>query len=305
MSKYQKLANFLSNKKENAITLSFNEIETIIENSLPDSAKKYSVWWSNGGHSHSETWMNVGFKTTALNLKEQRVTFLKDGVVKTTQTKSVVRQETKTESKPICQPKVFIAENNCLNLDGVLFHQTSFVVNKTDIKNLFLGYNNNTLSQMLEKKQYAPLKSEILKKYLEFLEKNIQEFMEYLLKTNNNFYLKFLNKNGNNDFCEFELTQQEILNKKGLYLYKYKDEIKYIGRCRDNFGNRFNTGYGRINFVNCYKHGQSTNTHLNSLMNKYYKDVTIYLAIMEDDLSIEKTEKELIQAYKPEWNRQL
>ncbi len=116
-------------------------------------------------------------------------------------------------------------------------------------------------------------------------------------------YLKFLNKNGADNFCIFHLKDKSIFNKKGLYLYTLDDALVYVGRCKDNFANRFNMNYGKISPKNCFKDGQSTNTHINSLMNKYHDRIDIYILTLNDDSEIEQLEKTLIESYNPKWNR--
>ena len=85
-----------------------------------------------------------------------------------------------------------------------------------------------------------------------------------------------MNPYGDNDFCKFKIQDESIFNKKGLYVYCIKNEI-YIGRVRDNYKKRMNSGYGNITPVNCFKHGQSTNCHLNHLVAKYHNDIELYV----------------------------
>ncbi len=46
-SKYQPILEFLRGSDRNEITLSFAEIESLIKDSLPNSAKSKHAWWSN------------------------------------------------------------------------------------------------------------------------------------------------------------------------------------------------------------------------------------------------------------------
>ena len=42
---------------------SFREIEDVLGFALPDSARLYPAWWSNGGrHSHALAWVAAGFR---------------------------------------------------------------------------------------------------------------------------------------------------------------------------------------------------------------------------------------------------
>ncbi len=59
-SKYQPLREYLQKCDRYEITLSFADIETVIQNSLPNSAKNKKAWWSNRrtGALQSKAWMN-------------------------------------------------------------------------------------------------------------------------------------------------------------------------------------------------------------------------------------------------------
>ena len=59
---YEKLSAYLKRINGDSIKLTFNEIERIINRPLPQSAYRYKAWWANGGHSHSNYWLNAGWK---------------------------------------------------------------------------------------------------------------------------------------------------------------------------------------------------------------------------------------------------
>lgn len=67
-SKYYPLQEYLERLSYNIINLTFEEIEKIIGNKLPDSAYKHTGWWANGGHSHASTWLNAGWKVDKVEL---------------------------------------------------------------------------------------------------------------------------------------------------------------------------------------------------------------------------------------------
>ena len=78
MGKYTPLQTWLSSQNSSECTLSFSEIEQIIESRLPQSAKRYGLtWWDNGDatHSQSKAWGNAGWRVSRLDRKSQRVTF--------------------------------------------------------------------------------------------------------------------------------------------------------------------------------------------------------------------------------------
>jgi hypothetical protein len=57
--------------------MTFHEIEDLLGFKLPASAYEHEAWWSNNatGHSHAHAWLDLGFRTEAINLVEREVTF--------------------------------------------------------------------------------------------------------------------------------------------------------------------------------------------------------------------------------------
>lgn len=77
--RYAALADWLQSQpgRVEQVTLTFNQIEEIINHDLPGSARDFRAWWSNDsvGHTHSQLWLEAGWRTTYINLSEYRVTF--------------------------------------------------------------------------------------------------------------------------------------------------------------------------------------------------------------------------------------
>lgn len=80
MRKYDPLMLFLDKCNEKEITLSYEEIEKIIGDKLPQSAYKKTEWWSNNDitHTQSAAWSDVGYKTGNI-LLGKFVIFYKEG----------------------------------------------------------------------------------------------------------------------------------------------------------------------------------------------------------------------------------
>lgn len=81
-SKYQPLQDFFLSGNGQNYKLSFKQIETIINDTLPKSASQYQAWWANEAteittHSHSKAWTEAGYKTENLDLNNQTVEFRK------------------------------------------------------------------------------------------------------------------------------------------------------------------------------------------------------------------------------------
>lgn len=64
-------------------TLSFDQVEQIIGDKLPDSATKYRPWWANQeGGSRAPQWRAAGFKVDQVNLQRRIVRFKRIAAVK-------------------------------------------------------------------------------------------------------------------------------------------------------------------------------------------------------------------------------
>ena len=134
------------------------------------------------------------------------------------------------------------------------------------------------------------------------LNQPLGDFLLGLKRKNNPFYRKFLNQYGDKTYCSFYIDDTENITAKGLYAYSMDGQIKYIGRCFDNFRKRINQGYGHIHPKNCYIDGQSTNCHLNSLIMPVRDRILLYICKLSNESHIKILEVKLIQQLNPEWN---
>ena len=78
-SKYYNLYKTLRSRDDKQISLSFKEIETIIESDLPPSARKNKEYWSNRGKGgvQAAAWMDAGFHVKDVDLRAEEATFSK------------------------------------------------------------------------------------------------------------------------------------------------------------------------------------------------------------------------------------
>ena len=76
-SKYQPLWEFLSQSNQAEVILTFAEIEKLMNDTLPDSARKKRAWWSNrsNGALQASAWMEAGYRVEDVDFEQQRVTF--------------------------------------------------------------------------------------------------------------------------------------------------------------------------------------------------------------------------------------
>ncbi|MGH7787008.1 MAG: DUF7662 domain-containing protein [Candidatus Binatia bacterium] len=81
MPKYAPLERFLAAQSVSELTMTFEEIERVLEAPLPPSAYKHRPWWSNNETNSSMTraWRNAGFKSADVDLVKRRLTFQRLG----------------------------------------------------------------------------------------------------------------------------------------------------------------------------------------------------------------------------------
>ena len=76
MGKYDKLRDYLINADGDNVHLSFTDIEHIIQNNLPHSARTYEAWWLwSGGRSQDKAWESAGFAVSAVDLRNEIAEF--------------------------------------------------------------------------------------------------------------------------------------------------------------------------------------------------------------------------------------
>lgn len=86
MGKYDALREHLDAAPQPVLRLSFTDIERILGEVLPPSARTYPAWWANeapgGMHSHARSWLEAGYRTQHLDLNAQTVEFVSGAVTR-------------------------------------------------------------------------------------------------------------------------------------------------------------------------------------------------------------------------------
>ena len=103
---------------------------------------------------------------------------------------------------------------------------------------------------------------------------------------------------GKGAFCRFSIKAD---NWPGVYLWVSDGKIIYIGETI-KLRQRFNTGYGHIEPINCYAGGQSTNCKMNKVVLEYYekgKAIHLYFFQTTDN---KRVELELLTNIKTPYN---
>jgi hypothetical protein len=74
--KYTPLEHYLRDLPETQkeVTLSFEQIERILNDKLPPSAHQYQAWWANekeGNHVNARAWANAGWKVESVDFNRK------------------------------------------------------------------------------------------------------------------------------------------------------------------------------------------------------------------------------------------
>jgi hypothetical protein len=84
MSSYKPLADYLARRKGDQWDASFDDVERALGRPLPQSAYRYNAWWANQtgpGHSQTQGWRSVGWRTSKLDLERKRVRFERERAI--------------------------------------------------------------------------------------------------------------------------------------------------------------------------------------------------------------------------------
>ena len=81
-SKYQPLLEYLCGSNQHEVTLTFAQIEALMNEALPESARSKRAWWSNRtkGALQASAWMEAGYRVEDVDLDRQQVTFRKSTI---------------------------------------------------------------------------------------------------------------------------------------------------------------------------------------------------------------------------------
>jgi len=187
----------------------------------------------------------------------------------------------------------------------LVFQKIQLIFQANNIENIFSEKNNKTVKETLTSSKYVKIANDANEKYAEYLSHKLGTFLLLLKKQGDSFYRQFLNEHGDLKYCIFSIKKSGISKLKGLYCFCQNGQIMYIGRSHNPYEKRINQGYGKIHPKNCFKDGQSTNCHINSLISRNWQNIDFYVCPLEDGDKINNYEEILIKTIRPTWNIQL
>jgi hypothetical protein len=80
MSKYKPLERHLRASGKVRLPLTFAQVERILGEPLPASARRHPAWWSNneGSHVQALAWREPGYRTEQVDIIREKVVFVAD-----------------------------------------------------------------------------------------------------------------------------------------------------------------------------------------------------------------------------------
>ena len=82
MGKYDRLTDFLNRqpRDESYVEMTFKQIEDVIDDQLPQSAKIHRAWWSNNEQNSAMTraWRKAHFRSARVDMSARKLTFVRD-----------------------------------------------------------------------------------------------------------------------------------------------------------------------------------------------------------------------------------
>ncbi len=80
--KYTPLEHYLRDlpASQKEITLTFDQIERILNDKLPHSAYEYQAWWANekeGNHVNAQAWANAGWKVESVDFNRKQARLIR------------------------------------------------------------------------------------------------------------------------------------------------------------------------------------------------------------------------------------
>ncbi|WP_374614973.1 hypothetical protein [Sphingorhabdus sp.] len=139
--KYSKLFEYLIARQGDEWSTNFQELEALLGFALPNSARIYRPWWANdnrNGHSQSMAWTVAGWKTTAVDLNNETLTFRK---VKDMDVTAPAKPISDTSNRSVA-PKMddFREELKAHLMWGKLQQMSSVVIKAGDLHRSVGGY---------------------------------------------------------------------------------------------------------------------------------------------------------------------
>jgi hypothetical protein len=108
--KYAPLYRHLSRLSGEEWRTTFTEIEKVLGFKLPDSARIHRPWWANqgeqGGHSHALAWEMAGWKTSQVQMADEKLVFVRDYT--DVELSSIWQTLVAKDDREDCQPRIML-----------------------------------------------------------------------------------------------------------------------------------------------------------------------------------------------------
>ncbi len=110
MSKYEPLKRHLESLVGSEWRATFTEIEAVLGFVMPASARRHQPWWANDatGHSHARAWLDAGWRTSDVDIADERVKFRRIANVQRGFAESAAYEADAPERRPAVRERLTI-----------------------------------------------------------------------------------------------------------------------------------------------------------------------------------------------------
>ena len=263
--KYEPLRLFLADFDASEWATTFTELEEILQDQLPPSARKprnYQAWWGNdASHVQARAWLDAGWSKDGVDLGTERVMFVR--------VDSGHREHGVTEAPtPWGRAENFDAPRPSAKSSDVV---------------CFLGYEfvHAAAIEPVRGRDGAPL---------EFMPQSRYAHAETTR----------LNRYGEGPFCRFDV--RGLPPASGVYAVTVDDGLAYVGIAVDLARRWGPMGYANISPRNCFVGGQSANCKLNQYILLAAREGQRVELWIHEDPDPAPIETSLIRRLNPPWN---
>jgi hypothetical protein len=77
--KYGPLRLYLGQQTRSRVSMTFQQVESVIGGPLPVSARRHRPWWANDarGHAHADAWLGAGYRTGEVDMEGEKLVFVR------------------------------------------------------------------------------------------------------------------------------------------------------------------------------------------------------------------------------------
>jgi hypothetical protein len=159
------------------------------------------------------------------------------------------------------------------------------------------SHAERTLQQALQSPGFSEVKPVFVQEYAKYLPLRIGPVTEDLRKKADRRYLLLLNRYGDRDFSSFVLADPDQAQKKGILIVFLQGRLCHIAACHTTFADLVDRVFGNVTADTCYRDGDETACHINSIVTAFKDMAVFWLHELEDDNAMDAAVADLQERY--------